>query len=871
MDLTQLKQALARVFEEENARVVFWNDPEQEFAESLSDLELDGVQLVCLDTVGALEVKILLERKDPDGRYLLYSPAEEPDFDSDWLLDIRLYSRSFRADRASIILDELGLAHQSMRAHITRRRKFFDNKERLQKLKNLVASTDDEQTLDRKMLAVITRAEQPELFNILRTLYHALAQADEPDLDEPPSVWAQIEKFELDETFWALARATFGYTDENPTLRNLLIRLFVADFAQHLGTELPSALTALQLPASGAANAVVCLAQWRDSASKGESYNYLADAVAERIHLDTCLGGIEVEGLLDVMTFFDVEKAVVRGLLERVAATAETIDGDSIRNVASRRQAGHWVASTSVPEDKRKARHSVYEALAVAAELLMLRNQHTNGFESESAVALYRAYEESLYRFDQLYRLFCEHADVAEARGWDVLKTLRAEIESVYCNWYLTRLGLAWGKWVDHGLLQDWRLDGVDNQYRFYQKQIKPRLDEAENRRVFVIISDALRYEVAEELSRELNGKYRFEAELHSQLGVLPSYTALGMASLLPHQVLTYKANGDVLADGKQTSSLQQRHEILQTVSGLAIKAEELVALNKEAGREQVADYRVVYVYHNEIDARGDSASTESGTFDAARKAIGDLGDLVGYIVNNLNGTYVVVTADHGFLFTETSPDETDKSKLMDKPAGTVKAKKRYILGHKLGEHDAAWHGHTAATSTAEGDMEFWIPKAANRFHFTGGARFVHGGAMLQEVVVPVIRVKHARTGGRLERTRTRQVTVQVLGTTHKITAQKHRFRLVQMEPVSDRVRPARLKVAVYDGDEPITSIESVTFDTTSGSLDERQKDVILTLQDRAYDKRASYRLVLRDPETGIEQQSVVVTIDRVIADDFDF
>ena len=31
--------------------------------------------------------------------------------------------------------------------------------------------------------------------------------------------------------------------------------------------------------------------------------------------------------------------------------------------------------------------------------------------------------------------------------------------------------------------------------------------------------------------------------------------------------------------------------------------------------------------------------------------------------------------------------------------------------------------------------MEFWIPKAAQRFHFTGGARFIHGGAMLQEIV----------------------------------------------------------------------------------------------------------------------------------------
>jgi hypothetical protein len=136
---------------------------------------------------------------------------------------------------------------------------------------------------------------------------------------------------------------------------------------------------------------------------------------------------------------------------------------------------------------------------------------------------------------------------------------------------------------------------------------------------------------------------------------------------------------------------------------------------------------------------------------------------------------------------------------------------------------------------------------------------------------VPVIRVKHARTGNRRERTRTRQVTVQVLGTSHKITSQKHRFRLVQMEAVTERIKPARLKVAVYEGGEAVTSIETVSFDSPSGNLDERQKDVILTLQDRAYDKRTPYRLVLRDADTDIEQHSLTVTIDRAINDDFDF
>ena len=49
-----------------------------------------------------------------------------------------------------------------------------------------------------------------------------------------------------------------------------------------------------------------------------------------------------------------------------------------------------------------------------------------------------------------------------------------------------------------------------------------------------------MRYEVAEELTGYLNGTYRGQAKLSFQLGVLPSYTALGMASLLPHSKLEY-------------------------------------------------------------------------------------------------------------------------------------------------------------------------------------------------------------------------------------------------------------------------------------------------------------------------------------------
>ena len=719
------------------------------------------------------------------------------------------------------------------------------------------------------MLAVVAKADQPELFNIVRTLFHSMTEGDAPDLEAIPPTWAQIERFELDEPFWMMIKTVFGYGEDTPTLKNLLIRLLVSDYAHHLVKELPGALQHLQLPRSGAANAVVCLAQWRDSSSKSSSYDVLAVEVGSLLHMPDHLYGCEVEELLDVITFLDVEKCIVQGLLDRVTSMTESIDPNAIGSIVARRQAGHWVSSGSVPEAQRKARRAVYEALAVAAQFLHLRNAYEAGFDFPDMTAMYKGYETELFRFDQLYRHFCENADVAAAQGWDMLKPLREEIEACYCNGYLAKLALAWGKFVDAELPERWAIDGVRNQYQFFARHVGPWLDEADKRRAFVIISDAMRYEVAEELTACLNGTYRVQAELSSQLGVLPSYTALGMASLLPHSKLEYTEKGGVLVDGKPTASLEQRNEILSAAGGMAVKADQLLALKKEEGREFIVGKRLVYIYHDEIDARGDKAATEGDTFEAVGKTIQELADLVRYVVNNLNANYVVITADHGFLFTETAPSDPDKSRLEDKPDGTVMAKKRYLLGYDLPDHEQAWRGDTAMTAEAEGGLQFWVPKGNNRFHFTGGARFIHGGAMLQEIVVPVIKVKHIKDKASREKTQSTHVAVQVLGTTHKITAPKHRFNLLQMEPVAERAKAVTLKIAVYEGDEPVTSIEAVTFDSRSSNLNERQKSVILTLQDRPYDKRTPYRLVLRDADTGIEQASLAVIIDRAIIDDF--
>jgi uncharacterized protein (TIGR02687 family) len=870
MTSDQITTALLRLYTESGHRIVFWNDPEQEFTDFVTTLSLDEVTLVHLDGESSFQIKKRLEMDDVTGNYLLYSGKEIPAMEEDWLLDIRQYAYGFRADKASLVIDDLGLMNHSLRGHLVARRKFFEAKERLQKLKALIQPTDVEADLDRKMLAVLLKSEQADVFSFLRVLFQRMDEESELDLSFPSGAWGLVEKYDLADFFWEQVRGSFGYAEESPSLKNLLIRLLATDFCLTLRASAPTAVQSLKLPDAGFANVTVFLSQWRDSNSTGAAYARLAARISILFKIAENLGSYDLDALEAVETFQDVEKRMMALLRDRVMESQDTLKAADVHRVASRRMDGHWVSS-NLPDNHvtpRAAFRSVYQALAAAADFLELRRTHTDGFSASTAPDLWASYENDLFRFDHLYRLFSEHADAAEAQGWSILKPLREQIELHYGNGFLAKLSLAWGDRVEDGLLGQWKLPGVLNQQDFYRKKVKPVLDERADRKVFVIISDAFRYEAGRELLMELNGKYRFKAAMETMLGVLPSYTALGMASLLPHRTLAYKGNGDVLADDQSTSGLPARNAILGNHEGMAVKAEDLMAMKRDEGREFIRGKRVIYVYHNIVDATGDSAATEGSTFKAVREAITSLGQLTRQIIDKLNGSHVLITADHGFLFQETGPSLPDKSQLADKPDGTVIAKKRYLLGHDLSNHASVWHGTTRNTAGAGGDMEFWIPKGTNRFHFVGGARFVHGGAMLQEVMIPLITVNEIE-GKSKAKTKDREVSVVVAGQNHKVTTSLHRFQLIQTEAVSDRVKAITLKIAIYDGEELVTGLAKETFSSTSDSMTERTRHVPLTLQAKTFDSSKTYHLKLIDDDTGMEKGRYAITIDKSFHDDF--
>ena len=81
-----------------------------------------------------------------------------------------------------------------------------------------------------------------------------------------------------------------------------------------------------------------------------------------------------------------------------------------------------------------------------------------------------------------------------------------------------------------------------------------------------------------------------------------------------------------------------------------------------------------VYVYHNQIDARGDKASTENEVFAACEEAVDEIFALIKRLTVSANTIHYIITADHGFLY------KRDKLQESDKIGGIPGAGRRFAL-----------------------------------------------------------------------------------------------------------------------------------------------------------------------------------------------
>jgi len=219
----------------------------------------------------------------------------------------------------------------------------------------------------------------------------------------------------------------------------------------------------------------------------------------------------------------------------------------------------------------------------------------------------------------------------------------------------------------------------------FFSHWVKPFLDR--KTKVCVLVSDAFRYEVGEELQSLIRQEDRFDAELEPALSMLPSYTQLGMAALLPNDSLALADDdsGVALVNGQSTQGSDNRAKILaaSVPASAVVLAKELMAMNQADSRALLRDNDVVFVYHNLIDKTGDTRDTEERVFAAAEETLGELIRLVKKLTN-ANANNLLITADHGFIYQNRPIEDSDF--LGGEPEGDqiLYRDRRFVLGKGL-------------------------------------------------------------------------------------------------------------------------------------------------------------------------------------------
>lgn len=847
-------------------RIVFWHDPDKRFLEELDNLELENVTLLDMTDQSQLAVKKRIEIDEPEQQFLLWFPHDAPPKEFDWLLDIRLYSTEFHADFAAITLNTLGIPQLGLREHIQRRKAFFSTK-RLSALKGLVTEQENEASLDKKMVAVIAGVKTAKTEEILFSLITQYVNQQKDDDSDLENTLAMLKRHDLEGVLWDILNQEMGYQAEHPTLENLILKLFCTDLSAQADPQKREWLekNVLATP-SGRASALAFMVTWRADRRYKEAYDYCAQQMQDALRPEDQYRLSSPYDLHECETTLSIEQTIIHALVTQLLEESTTLDREAFKKLLSERQSKYWCQT-------RQEYCAIYDALRQAERLLNLRNRHIDGFHYQDSATFWKAYCEELFRFDQAYRLFNEYALLVHSKGAMILKSLDDYIEALYSNWYLAELSRSWNKVLEtENRMQEWRIAGVPRQQNFYNEVVKPQFNNPQIKRVFVIISDVLRYEVAEELGNQINTEKRFTAELRSQLGVLPSYTQLGMAALLPHDEICYQpGSGDIVyADGLSTSGTPNRDTILKKYKGMAVKSDDLLKWKNQQGRDLIRDYEVVYIWHNTIDAMGDSASTEEKTFEACRNAVVELKDLVTRVINRLHGTRIIVTADHGFLFQQQPLSGQDKTTLQIKPDNTIKNHKRFIIGHQLPADDFCWKGKVADTAGVSDNSEFLIPKGIQRFHFSGGARFVHGGAMLQEVCVPVLQVKALQKTAAEKQPQRRPVDIVKHHPLIKLVNNIDKVSLLQTHPVGELYEPRTLNIFIVDNANNVVSgKERICFDSDNNTMEKRVRDVTLKLIGANFNRRNEYWLILEDAQTETGYQKYPVIIDLAFQDDF--
>ena len=313
----RIAQALTRLFDRH--RIVFWYDAKQELRTDFETLQLADIEKVEL-TNNAFGVKYRILREQPEQKFLLYREGPQPNDLDNWLLDVQLAHGEFRTDQVGLWLSELELG-LDFAALVEAHAEFYRAIKRKDALKHLLKADDTPGMIRLKMLSVCAGSE-PRIDSVLENLLAELSGKRDEKIK-------LINRCGLDGFLWEQMSRSYGYSSNEPGIRDFGIELFKSCYA--MGTD-----GRVQL----AGDAIVFLKRWKDSRQFEESFESLSNECAEILGIEQDLGKRDFRELMELDYFRLIDKKIISDLVRAVGSRTVS-SGDVTLWVRQRRQ-GHW-------------------------------------------------------------------------------------------------------------------------------------------------------------------------------------------------------------------------------------------------------------------------------------------------------------------------------------------------------------------------------------------------------------------------------------------------------------------------------------------------------------------------------------------------
>lgn len=852
-------------------RIVFWHDVEGSFAEDFKDLIESGfgdelerlIHFVSTEegSLFALKRDVLREHADDD--YLIYtrSPRDfsQGGLDGNWLADVEITSEHFQADKASMLLGDLN-ASSSAHTAISGFEKFFAAAGRKAAYLKVMPESLSGADVGLGVIAVILGTPTAKVEDIVKAYLISLYDGSfEQTLSE-------LEKYNALGAFTQLLDARIGYAQDITDLQAVASHLLVSAASCTLPTDVLNGYES-RISKPHARFCMNIVRDWLGDTSKRPELYDISRLVENELNIPTKLQTSQVLELADTDVLPSVNEVILTALMNSMADGADrSAEALSMRQ---RRKDLKWFKRVSC----------YYDLLAAAAEADTFYKAHPQGFHVAKPDDAWKQYTTDWYAMDTAYRQFCDAYDACQLNKEDVpdgltdaSEKLAERIENLYVNWFLPGVNNCWvnaaeADWAERGYVS-----GIKRQQDFYHDYVLHGA--SDYKRTMVIISDGMRYEVGLELARLLEQGTKATVDISSMQSIFPSVTEFGMAALLPHQEISYSwDDGKVFVDGKQTVSTPQRQTILKDAKpgAKAILAGELRSGNRASRKELVGDSPLIYVYQDKIDSTGEKLKLVNDVFIACTSTIEELFACVKTAINDLGISRVIITADHGFLYTRGTLKEQDKISKADIGKGDLQLHRRHILSRDSFDDSVLINMNMRDIHGGE-YYGLALRECIRMKSVPGNKNYAHGGVSLEEMCVPVIEVRNRRTGS-AARTEQQKAEMSLVSTSRRITSSMFHVDLFQREPVSGKVLPAEYELFLTDGSgNVVTDTQKAHADMTS--LDERARvsRPMFTLRaGMEYPAGERYYLVCRDKDTGAIIWKEEFTIDMAFAPTVDF